>query len=78
MDGVSGTIDSARFHDVAAFLAIQEHEAEWWRDAALHYFRTFSRQPIPSQYTQPAHPLSFYEALRCPADPRKPRCPELY
>ena len=30
------------------FLAIQEKEAQWWRDAALAYFQTFSRQPIPA------------------------------
>ncbi|HEU4995648.1 MAG TPA: alpha-glucuronidase family glycosyl hydrolase [Gemmatimonadaceae bacterium] len=68
-------IDQRRFNEVRDFLVIQEAEARWWRDASLQYFQTFSRQPIPSTYGQPAHPLSFYRALRCPADPRKPRCP---
>ena len=32
---------TARFADVTSFLAIQEHEARWWRDAALQYFQQF-------------------------------------
>jgi len=71
-------IDDARFRDVQSFLTIQEKEARWWRDAALQYFATFSRQPIPAQYEQPAHPLGFYQSLRCPRDPRKPRCEAIY
>ncbi len=74
----SGSIDSARFASVTAFLHIQEREAVWWRDASLSYFQTFSHLPIPPQFEQPAHPLSFYQALRCPVDRTKPRCPEMY
>jgi len=33
--------------------------------------------PIPARYEQPAHPLEYYKALRCPADPTKPRCPDV-
>jgi alpha-glucuronidase len=71
---VRGAIDSERFAETESFLAIQEREARWWRDASLAYFQTFSRQPIPSGYDAPAHPLAYYMQLRCPADPRKPRC----
>jgi alpha-glucuronidase len=77
-NGIRGSVDEARFHDVESFLSIQEHEARWWRDAALEYFQTFSRMPIPAGYEAPAHPLSFYLALRCPADRTRPRCPEIY
>jgi alpha-glucuronidase len=76
--GVRGQIDDARFRDVESFLTIQEHEARWWRDAALQYFQTFSRLPIPAGYERPAHPLSFYMELRCPADRTRPRCPAVY
>ncbi|HUK65140.1 MAG TPA: alpha-glucuronidase family glycosyl hydrolase, partial [Dongiaceae bacterium] len=76
-DSLEGRIDSERFQDVRSFLDIQEHEARWWRDAALSYFQTFSRMPIPAGYAQPAHPLEWYQRLRCPADPRKPRCPAI-
>ena len=73
-----GSIDPQRFAAVDSFLVIQEHEARWWRDAALSYFETFSRRPIPPGYEAPLHPLSFYESLRCPANRDKPRCPEIY
>jgi alpha-glucuronidase len=68
---LAGTIDSARFADVDAFLAIQEREARWWRDASLLYFQTFSHLPITPP---PAHSLEYYMRLTCPKDPRKPRC----
>ena len=74
---LEGKIDDRRFHDVQSKLVIQEREATWWRDATVQYFQTFSRLPIPAGYEPPAHPLSFYESLRCPRDPRHPRCPEI-
>jgi alpha-glucuronidase len=91
-DSLRGKIDSARFHDVDDFLAIQEHEAVWWRDAVLEYFQTFSHLPVPNGYAPFAHPLSFYRSLPCPVgvpvdprepvftalDRRKPRCPQVY
>lgn len=67
-------IDPERFADVKGFLAIQEREARWWRDAALSYFQTFSHRPIPSAYEQPAHSLTYYQQIRCPANRLKPRC----
>jgi len=73
-----GAIDDQRLNEVASFLEIQEKEARWWRDAALQYFQQYSRMPIPAEYEKPAHPLSFYLSLRCPADARKARCPEIY
>jgi len=75
---VKPAIDAERFVQVDSFLVIQEHEAKWWRDAALDYFQQFSRMPIPAKYEQPAHPLSFYLGLRCPANRDKPRCPQIY
>jgi alpha-glucuronidase len=74
---VRPAIDAERFAAVDSFLTIQSREARWWRDASLAYFQTFSRLPIPDRYERPEHPLDFYEKLRCPADPRKPRCPGL-
>jgi len=75
---LDGRIDDRRFRRGRAFLEIQMKEAEWWRDASLRYFQTFSQMPIPASVPQPAHPLSFYRALRCPPDPRKPRCAAIY
>jgi len=73
-DAVRGAVDPERHREVAGFLAIQEREARWWRDATLSYFQTFSRMPIPSRYEQPAHTLDYYRRVRCPADRDKPRC----
>jgi alpha-glucuronidase len=71
---VRPAVDADRFTEVAQFLEIQEREARWWRDAALTYFQQFSRLPIPAKYEQPAHPLAYYQQIRCPADRDKPRC----
>lgn len=73
-NSVKPNIDATRFGEVQSFLAIQEKEARWWRDASLLYFQTFSRQPIPATYEKPAHTLDFYEKLRCPPNRDKPRC----
>ncbi|HEY7235141.1 MAG TPA: alpha-glucuronidase family glycosyl hydrolase [Gemmatimonadaceae bacterium] len=69
-----GKIDDERFTQTQAFLAIQEREAEWWRNAVLEYFQTFSHLPLPAGVEPPAHPLSYYRAIPCPRDEHKPRC----
>ena len=76
--GVQSSIDPQRFKEVDDFLSIQEAEAKWWRDATLLYFGTFSRLPLPTGYTPPPRPLDWYMKLKCPADPTKPRCPDIY
>jgi alpha-glucuronidase len=76
-ESVRGQVDDTRFRDVQTFLAIQEKEARWWRDATLGYFQTFSRMPIPARYEQPARPFEFYRRLRCPPNRNKPRCDAL-
>ncbi len=73
-DAVQPAIDADRFRETKEFLAIQEREARWWRDATLQYFQTFSRRPLPAGVERPAHPLEFYQRLRCPADRDRPRC----
>ncbi len=62
-DSLAGYVDNARFEHVKALLRIQESEARWWRDACLLYFQTFSKQPIPPEYEQPAETLEYYENL---------------
>jgi alpha-glucuronidase len=73
-NSVQGNVDAERFAEVRSFLAIQERESRWWRDAELAYFQTLSRQPIPAPYEKPAHDLQYYQAVSCPADRTKPRC----
>jgi alpha-glucuronidase len=76
-DSLASRIDAERFDSVRAYLRIQEAEARWWRDASVLYWQTFSHLPLPAGYERPLHTLAFYERLRCPADPRKPRCPPI-
>jgi alpha-glucuronidase len=76
-DALRPAIGDARFEAVQTDLAIQEREARWWADATLQYFQTFSHLPLPAWYERPAHPLAYYQAVHCPGDPRKPRCPAI-
>jgi alpha-glucuronidase len=62
-------VDAERFEKTDAFLTIQLHEAEWWRDACLEYFGTFSKRPLPAGVPAPAHALAYYEALDFPYAP---------
>jgi alpha-glucuronidase len=76
-DGLADLVDADRFRRVQGFLRIQETEARWWRDASVLYWQSFSHLPLPAGYEQAPHPLAWYEALRCPRDPTKPRCQAL-
>ena len=62
-------VDAQRHAEVAAYLAIQEKEAQWWRDACIAYFQQFSKRPLPAGYAPPAHPLAYYESLSFPYAP---------
>lgn len=66
---VAPFVDAERHAQVAAFLAIQEKEAKWWRDASIAYFQTFSKRPLPAGFAPPEHPLDYYEALEFPYAP---------
>ena len=68
-DAQRDRVDPERFAQVAAFLAIQEQEAQWWRDACVAYFQSISKRPLPAGSAPPAHPLEYYEALTFPYAP---------
>jgi alpha-glucuronidase len=68
-DAQRGRVDAERFAQVAAFLAIQAQEAQWWRDACVAYFQSISKRPLPAGSASPAHPLEYYEALTFPYAP---------
>jgi alpha-glucuronidase len=61
---LEGRIDAERYEQIRAFLAIQEKEARWWRDACVLYFQTFSGKPIPDTYERPAHDVGYYMAIK--------------
>jgi alpha-glucuronidase len=67
--GLAGAVDPQRHAEVADFLAIQEHEAKWWRDASIAYFQSISRQPLPAGHAPPPHDLDYYKAIRTPYAP---------
>ena len=63
-NGLKNLIDEERFKQVQMFLTIQEKDAEWWRNACILYFQTFSKMPIPSNVEKPDHDLEYYKSLR--------------
>lgn len=67
--GLAPYVDPERHAQVADFLAIQRNEAEWWRDASIAYFQTFSGLPLPAGEAPPAHTLDYYEKLSFPYAP---------
>lgn len=68
-DGLAPYVDAERHAQVAAFLGIQEREAQWWRDASIAYFQTFSERPLPPGFAPPVHSLDYYESLEFPYAP---------
>jgi alpha-glucuronidase len=71
--GLAGRIDAPRYQQVASFLAIQQDEAQWWRDASIAYFQSVSGLPLPAGTAPPAHPLAYYQALKFPYAPGNPK-----
>jgi alpha-glucuronidase len=70
--GLAPWVDAERHAETSAFLAIQEKEAQWWRDATLAYFQSLSGRPFPPGYAPPEHSLQEYEALSFPYAPGNP------
>ncbi len=68
-----GRVDAERQRKAAAFLAIQQREAQWWRDASIAYWQSLNGLPLPPGYAPPAHPLPYYEALTFPDAPGQSR-----
>jgi alpha-glucuronidase len=62
-------IDAARHAEVSAYLAVQEREARWWRDACVAYFQSVSGLPLPAGVRPPEKPLEHYKALHFPFAP---------
>ncbi|MCB0747371.1 MAG: hypothetical protein KDC90_07895, partial [Ignavibacteriae bacterium] len=54
---------------VRMLLSIQQKEANWWRDACVLYFQTFSKREIPAGLNYPDKTLEYYESLNFPYAP---------
>ena len=65
-DAMQPYVDSQRFDEVQRKLRIQARDAEWWRDACLLYFQTFSHRPIPQDVEHPVHNLDEMMKFRIP------------
>jgi alpha-glucuronidase len=66
---LSPYVDAERHAQIAAFLVIQQNEAQWWRDASIAYFQSLSKRPLPDGQTAPPHPLEHYQSLAFPHAP---------
>jgi alpha-glucuronidase len=66
---VASYVDAERHAEVADFLEIQHDEAQWWRDASVAWFGSFSKRPLPAGEKAPAHSLEYYEGLSFPFAP---------
>lgn len=62
-------IDQDRFAKTDTFLSIQQHEAQWWRDASIAYWTSVSGRPLPAGEAPPAKTLAEYEAVSWPYEP---------
>lgn len=62
-------VDARRHREVSEFLAIQEQEAQWWRDACIAYFQSISKRPLPAGEAPPPQTLEYYKALSFPFAP---------
>ena len=65
-DALQPFVDRQRFDEVQRKLRIQTRDAEWWRDACLLYFQTFSHRPIPQDMEHPVHNLDEMMKFRIP------------
>ena len=66
-------IDAERYREVETYLAIQEREARWWRDASIAYWTSVNGLPLPAGTTPPAQTLEHYKALSFPYSPGQGR-----
>ena len=65
-DAMQPYVDQQRFEEVQHKLRIQARDSEWWRDACLLYFQTFSHRPIPLDMEHPVHNLDEMMKFRIP------------
>ncbi|KQM48072.1 alpha-glucuronidase [Sphingomonas sp. Leaf208] len=72
-DGVKTEVDAERWAKTATYLAVQEREARWWRDASLAYWMSVNGLPLPAGAAAPAHDLAWYKAQRFPYAPGNPQ-----
>ncbi len=65
-------VDAERWGKTATYLAMQEREARWWRDASLAYWMSVNGRALPAGTAPPEHDLAWYKAQRFPYAPGHP------
>ncbi len=65
-------VDAERYQAVAERLDIQAHDAVWWKDACLEYFRTFSKRPYPKGVEPPVFTLKELKKVKLPISNYEP------
>jgi alpha-glucuronidase len=63
------SMDAERYREVETYLAIQEREARWWRDASIAYWTSLNGLKLPDGAATPAETLDHYRALSFPYAP---------
>jgi alpha-glucuronidase len=72
-DSLKTQVDAGRWDKTATYLAIQEREARWWRDASLAYWTSVNGLPLPAGTLPPPHDLAWYKARTSPYAPGNPQ-----
>ncbi|TCP66921.1 alpha-glucuronidase [Sphingomonas sp. PP-CE-1G-424] len=72
-DALKPDIDAERWAKTATYLAVQQREAQWWRDASLAYWMSVNGRALPAGTAPPAHDLGWYKAQRFPYAPGNPQ-----
>ncbi|MHC9418074.1 alpha-glucuronidase family glycosyl hydrolase [Sphingomonas citri] len=65
-------VDAERWGKTATYLAVQERESRWWRDASLAYWMSVNGRALPAGATPPEHDLAWYKAQQFPYAPGHP------
>jgi alpha-glucuronidase len=65
-------VDAERWDKTATYLAVQEREGRWWRDASLAYWMSVNGRSLPAGSTPPEHDLAWYKAQHFPYAPGHP------
>jgi alpha-glucuronidase len=68
-DTLRDKIDTERWEKTATYLAVQQREARWWRDASLAYWMSVNHRPLPPGVAAPEHDLAWYKAQSYPRAP---------
>ena len=62
-------ITHEEYQEVQMLLKIQLKEAQWWRNACLLYFQTYSQKALPAGVEKSTKSLEYYQSLKFPFAP---------